>query len=396
METIAPFRTFDRWLLIIVFALMGFGALMVYSSTSVITPEKKNLTPFYYFLRYLLTMAVSLVMMVFAYRVKPRLLMKLSIPLLVLSFVLLILVFVPGIGVTAGRATRWIRLGVMTFQPSELAKLSMVIFIASYMSSSGFKAERFYSIAVPLSVMAVFQVMFLLQPDFGATVTLGILTVSMLFISGIRLRYLLALLAMAVPVVLKLLMEPYRLKRITAFLNPWQDAQGSGFQLVQSFIALGSGGLTGVGLGNGRQKLSFLPEVHTDFIFSIVGEELGFIIAAFVVFLFAFLFIRGVLIADKNSTQPFIYYLSFGLTIMIAVQALMNFFVVTGLAPTKGLPLPFISYGGSSLLVNMTGIGILLNVSKAGHEKAMVNRLDGIEDIMKLKRARRKVYGNVQ
>lgn len=395
METVTPFRTYDRWLLIIVFVLMGFGALMVYSSTSVITPEKKNLTPFYYFLRYLVTMVVSLVMMVFAYRLRPNLLMKLSIPLIVLSFVLLILVFIPGIGVTAGKATRWIRLGMMTFQPSELVKLSMVIFLARYMSGGGYRSDRFYSIAIPLSVMVVFQAIFLLEPDFGAVMTLGILTVSMLFISGIRLRYLAVLLLIATPLVIKLLMEPYRLRRITAFLDPWQDAQGSGFQLVQSFIALGSGGIIGVGLGNGRQKLSFLPEVHTDFIFSIVGEELGFITATAVVTLFVFLFIRGVLIADKNSTQPFIYYLTFGLTMMIAIQALMNFFVVTGLAPTKGLPLPFISYGGSSLLVNMIAVGILLNVSKADHEKVKVKKVQDLKDIMKLKRARRKVYGDV-
>jgi cell division protein FtsW len=217
--------------------------------------------------------------------------------------------------------------------------------------------------------MAVFQIIFLKQPDFGAVMSLALLTISLLFISGIKLRYLLSLGALSIPVIIKLISEPYRWKRVAAFLDPWKDSQGSGFQLVQSFIALGSGGIRGVGLGESKQKLSFLPEVHTDFIFSLIGEEVGFIGAAFVVVLFTILFIRGIVITRK-AKDPFAYYLAFGISIMIAIQAVINFAVVTGMVPTKGLPLPFISYGGSSLIVNMVAIGLLLNVSRTAGYKA--------------------------
>lgn len=389
-----PFKTYDRWLLIITLALVGFGALMIYSSTSVITPEKKNLSSFYYFNRHLFTMFISLFMMIVAYRVSPEFLRRISVPLLIFSLLLLVLVFVPGIGVTAGKATRWIRLWPSTFQPSELVKIAMVIFLAKFMSMPGYRNDRFFFFALPIGIMAVFQGIFLLQPDFGAAMSLGFLTVSMLFVSGIRLRYLGSLALIALPLIIKLASEPYRLRRITAFLDPWQNAQGSGFQLVQSFIALGSGGLTGAGLGNGRQKLSYLPEVHTDFIFSVVGEELGFIAASVVVALFAVVFIRGVLIADRSGKEPFVYYLAFGLSMMLATQALINFFVVTGLAPTKGLPLPFISYGGSSLLMNMTAVGILLNISKAEKKAVQASSLSEMMLKMKMKKAKRKIYGD--
>jgi cell division protein FtsW len=193
--------------------------------------------------------------------------------------------------------------------------------------------------------------------------SLAVLTFAMLFLSGTRLRYLASLSVFAIPVVVMLAMEPYRLRRITSFLNPWDDAQKSGFQLIQSFIALGSGGLTGVGLGSSIQKLSYLPESHTDFIFSIIGEEFGFIGVVAVIALFLVLFMRGIEIANRKKDR-FVHYLAIGLSMMISLQALINFAVATGLVPTKGLPLPFISYGGSSLLVNMCAIGMLLNISK--------------------------------
>jgi cell division protein FtsW len=183
-------------------------------------------------------------------------------------------------------------------------------------------------------------------------------------------------------------MQPYRLKRVTSFLNPWEDAQGSGFQLVQSFIALGSGGLTGVGLGSSKQKLSYLPESHTDFIFSIIGEEFGFIGLLVVIALFLLLFIKGVSIASRTKDE-FVYYLAVGLSLMISLQALINFAVATGLAPTKGLPLPFISYGGSALLVNMAAIGMLLNISKGEQLSPAFND----KEIAIRRRARRNIYG---
>jgi cell division protein FtsW len=300
--------------------------------------------------------------MFISYKIPLKYLKKISIPLLVLSLVCLLMVFT-NFGITAGGARRWIRVWPSAFQPSELVKLSMVVFLSWYMSQASYKKDKFLSFAVPTGIMGVFQIIFLKQPDFGAVMSLGLLTMSLLFLSGIRLRYIFSLAVFAVPVIIKLISEPYRWRRVVAFFDPWKDAQGSGFQLIQSLIALGSGGLNGVGLGEGKQKLSFIPEVHTDFIFSLIGEELGFIGAAFVVFLFFIMFLKGIAIA-RRASDPFAYYLAFGISIMIAIQAIINFAVVTGMSPTKGLPLPFISYGGSSLLVNMTAIGLLLNVSK--------------------------------
>ena len=363
-------QSYDKWLLLIVLLLILIGLTAVYSSTSVISPDviekykRKGveLSQFGFVRKQLFTVLLGVVAMFIAFKVPLELLKKMSVPLLAVSLVCLVLAFT-GLGVTAGGARRWIRVWPSTFQPSELVKLCMVIFLAWYMSMPGFKTDRFKSFAVPVGVMGVFQVVFLKQPDFGAVMSLALLTMSMLFLSGIRLRYLFSLGVLGVPVVIKLIMEPYRWKRVAAFLDPWKDAQGGGFQLVQSFIALGSGGLTGVGLGEGKQKLAFLPEVHTDFIFSHIGEELGFIGTVFVALIFLVLFIKGILIARKTTDQ-FHYYLAFGISMMIALQAIINFAVVTGMVPTKGLPLPFISYGGSSLIVNMTAVGLLLNVSE--------------------------------
>jgi cell division protein FtsW len=239
----------------------------------------------------------------------------------------------------------------------------MVIFLARYLSSQAFRPESFISFVKPLAVMAVFQAVMLIQPDFGAAMSLAFLTITMLFLSGTRLRYLISLSIFALPILFVLIKEPYRLRRVTSFLDPWKDPQGSGFQLVQSFIAFGSGGMSGVGLGSSIQKLSYLPESHTDFIFSIIGEEFGFIGVSVIIALFVVIFFRGFSIANRTQDK-FTYYLAVGLSLMISVQALVNFAVATGLVPTKGLPLPFISYGGSSLLMNMAAIGILLKISR--------------------------------
>jgi len=385
-------KAHDRLLLLATILLLGFGALMVYSSTSVVTPvfARRNISQFFYFKRHLLTLAMGVVVMFLASRAKVETLRKIAVPLLVFSFVLLILVFVPKIGVTAGGARRWIKLWPSTFQPSELVKLAMVIFLARYMAQPSYRTDSIYSFVLPVGIMGAFQAVFLKQPDFGATMSLGLITFAMLSISGLRLRYLMMPSVLVVPAVIYLVREPYRMKRIVSFLDPWKDSQGAGFQLVQSFIALGSGGLSGVGLGESKQKLSFLPESHTDFIFSLVGEELGFIGATALVLLFLFLFLRGTSIASR-AKNPFVYYLASGLSMMIALQALINFFVATGLAPTKGLPLPFVSYGGSALLVNMTAVGILLNLSRGAEEERRVR--DKNEVLIEKKKALMAVYG---
>lgn len=382
-------RTYDRFLLFTVLLLMSFGALMIYSSTSVVNPiiAKGNITQFYYFKRHLFTMVVGGIVMMVAYSINPSFYRKAAVPVLIFSFLLLVLVFFPYVGISAGGARRWIRLWPTTFQPSELVKLAMVIFLARYMSSPAYDTERLSSFIKPLLVMVAFQLVFLKQPDFGSTMSLAFLTLALLFVSGMRLRYITSVLVLALPVLYRLIMEPYRLRRITSFLDPWKDPMGSGFQLVQSFIALGSGGMTGLGLGESKQKLSFLPASHTDFIFCLVGEELGLIGASILIALFLFLFIRGITISGRSKDR-FINYLSYGLTLMISLQTLVNFAVVTGLVPTKGLPLPFVSYGGSALLVNMAAVGILLRISKGDDKHAPEE-----EKHIKARRvARRNIY----
>ncbi|WP_297209022.1 MULTISPECIES: putative lipid II flippase FtsW [Thermodesulfovibrio] len=358
-------RTFDRTLIIVVIALIAIGLIAVYSSTSVLASVKAKYADkggLIYLKKQLFTLLIGFCFMVVFTFLSKNKLKGLVFPLLLLSFVLLILVFSP-LGVSAGGARRWLRLWPSVFQPSELVKLSIVFFLAWYLSRPGYDKDKISHFAVPVGLMALFQLIFLKQPDFGAAMSLGIITFMMLFLAGINLRYLGASFLLALPVIFYLAKEPYRWKRITSFLNPWADPQGSGFQLVQSLIALGSGGLTGQGLGEGKQKLAYLPEIHTDFIFAHIGEEMGFIGACVVVILFFVLSLRGFKIAT-SQTEAFQYLLAAGITVMISMQALINFAVVTGLAPTKGLPLPFISYGGSSLVVSMIAIGVLLNLSR--------------------------------
>lgn len=375
----------DKWIVVLLVLIILVGLTAVYSSTSVLSPDlvekykKKGieLTQFYYLKRQLFTLVLGIFALLVAYRLPTHVLKKLSIPLLVFSMICLLLVFTP-LGISAGGARRWLRLWPSVFQPSELVKLSMVVFMAWYLSSAKYSKDKFTSFIIPIGVMGIFQAVFLKQPDFGAVMSLGILTIFMLLLSGTKLRYVFSLGIIAVPVLIKLITEPYRWKRVVSFLDPWKDAQGSGFQLVQSFIALGSGGATGVGLGESRQKLAFLPEVHTDFIFSLIGEELGFIGATVVVLLFMSLFLRGMHTANR-AADNFSYYLAFGISVMIAVQAIINFSVVTGMVPTKGLPLPFVSYGGSSLIINMTAVGILLSVSKGRRQRSVASIVD-VED----------------
>ncbi len=367
----------DRTILILTLVLATIGTVMVYSSTSVNT--ETGTQSFYYLKRHLLTFLMGLLLLIFFTNIELSFIRRLAIPSVVLSFALLLLVFT-DLGISAGGARRWLKLWPTAFQPSELAKLSMVLFLSWYMSRTEYDPQDIRYMIIPVGVMALFQLVFIKQPDFGAFMSLGILTLSLIYLSGMRLSYIASLGVILVPVVYYLIKEPYRWKRIVSFLDPWKDSMGSGFQLVQSLIAFGSGGLTGIGLGESRQKLLYLPAIHNDFIFSLIGEELGFIGAATVVVLFCWLFVRGMAIA-RRTKEPFSYYLASGISLMIGLQALINFAVTTGLAPTKGLPLPFISYGGSSLVVNMMATGILLNVSK-NSEYILKEELKRTEDIL--------------
>ncbi|MBI4698674.1 MAG: putative lipid II flippase FtsW [Nitrospirae bacterium] len=354
--------------------LVCIGVLMVYSSSAFLASEKFG-NSFHYLWRQIFTILAGLAGMVFLARTDYRKLRVFVIPLLVISGILLLLVFVPGIGVAAGSKSavkRWIKLWPSTFQPSELVKISMVIFLSDYMSRNAHRMKDLvHGMVIPVAVMVSFQCIIIFQPDFGAVMSIGIITITLLIIGGINWKYITCVIAGAIPVIAALIWtKPYRMARITAFLDPWKDPRGSGFQLIQSFLAFGNGGITGVGIGGSKQKLYFLPEAHTDFIFSLIGEEWGLIGAVIVVLLFAYLFRKGLIVAMK-AEDPFGYYLATGLTVMIGCQALINFAVATGAMPTKGLPLPFISYGGSSLLINMIAAGILINISSLVHYNTM-------------------------
>ncbi len=359
-----------RNILIPVIILMFIGIVMIYSSSAFISTEKYG-NSFHYFWKHLFTVFIGLLVMIFFAKFDYRDLQDLKravIPLLIFSFILLILVFIPGIGMSAGAKStvkRWINLRVLTFQPSELVKITMVIFLSKYISINAKRMGTFrYGIMIPIAVMIFFQGLILLQPDFGAAMSIGIITLTMLLIGGIGWKYVMGVIAVSIPAIVALIIvAPYRLKRILAFIDPWKDPQGSGYQLIQSFYAFGRGWISGVGLGGSKQKLYFLPEAHTDFIFSLIGEETGLIGTLIVVGLFIYLVVKGFKIANQTE-DSFGYFLATGLTVMIGSQALINFAVSTGLMPTKGLPLPFISYGGSALLVNMMAVGILMNISR--------------------------------
>ncbi|RMG69340.1 MAG: putative lipid II flippase FtsW [Nitrospirae bacterium] len=384
----------DQWFILSVFALTAVGLVMVYSSTAVLPVAKTGgldsvkvtLKQFVYLKKHLLTLLIALTAMAGFYRIGLGKLNRLCYVLLGLSFVLLVAVFIPGIGVKINGARRWLRLWPSTFQPSELVKFAMIVYLARYLSENENRLYDLRTFLKPVGVMFLFQAVMILQPDFGGAFTLGVITIAMLFMAGIPLKFLLGLCFSATPVVIYLLMTPYRMKRILAFLNPWEDPYNSGFQLIQSLVALGSGGLKGVGLGESMQKLNYLPEGNTDFIFSLLGEELGLLGAGFTLFMFLLLFLRGMKIAER-AKSPFAYYLSSGLVLMIALQALINIAVVTGLLPTKGLPLPFISYGGSSLLINFISVGVLLRISSTDEEiTSVVTKEDIIRKRVRFRR----------
>jgi cell division protein FtsW len=288
-----------------------------------------------------------------------------SLLLFFASIALLAMVFVPGMGRTAGGASRWIWFGCFSFQPSEIAKFALILYLADVLARKQRQIDRFWKgLMMPLALCFLMLGLIIMQPDLGTTVLMALMLVVMLFVAGARLRLLLPLALAAPPAIYALVFSSdYRKRRIIAFLNPWADPEGTGFQIIQSFIALGSGGLTGMGLAQSRQKFYYLPAAHTDFIFSIIGEELGFIGAAVIVTLFLALLMLGMSICRK-APDFYGHLLAFGIVSVISLQAIINIAVVTGTLPTKGLPLPFISFGGSSMIVNLFAVGVLMNIGK--------------------------------
>lgn len=354
---------YDLGLLFPVLLLVGMGIVMVYSASSAMAAFN-NMEGGYFFLKKQGFYAVLgiIVLVVFSY-IPFRVYRVLTYPALIVSLMLLGLVVFSPLGVTAGGASRWLQIGPLRFQPSELARLALVIYLAYSMSKKMDLLRDFYVGFLPHGiVLAIFLGLLMLQPDFGSTVIFFLLTWIMLFVGGCRILHLLIVVPFAVPLAwFVMAQKEYRMKRILSFLDPWQYSTNEGYQIVHSLMAFGSGGITGAGLGKGYQKLFYLPEPHTDFIFSVVGEELGLIGVVGVIFLYGVILFRGVVIS-RNTRDRFGAFLAMGITVSLGLQVCINMGVTLGLLPAKGLTLPFLSYGGTSLLINMAAVGILMNI----------------------------------
>jgi cell division protein FtsW len=366
---------YDTVLLGIVLLLAGLGVVMVYSSSAVYASAKLN-DGLWFFKRQAVGALLGLAALLAALKLGVQRLERLATPLLFLTIALLVLVQVPGLGHAAGGAQRWLKLGPLTFQPSELAKVTFVVWLARSLARKADRIRDFREGLLPhLVMLGLFALLLLLQRDFGTTAVLAALTFALLFVAGSRLIWLAGLAVAAVPVAaIAIWREPYRLERIKTFLDPWRDPKNHGYQVVESLLGFGSGGAFGVGLGDSQQKLFFLPAAHTDFILSIVGEELGFAGVAFVLSLFALLVWRG-LKAVHAASDAFGAYLALGLTLLLSLEALVNAGMALALLPTKGMALPFLSYGMSQLVSSFLAAGILLSVS--GGPGGFVQRAQG-------------------
>jgi cell division protein FtsW len=290
---------------------------------------------------------------------------RLVMPLGCIAIVLLILVWIPGLGVVRGHARRWVRLGPVLAEPSEMVKFALVFFLADFLAKRQDNLQEFSRGALPAFIMiAPITLLLLAQPDFGATVMIVALLFVLLYAAGTPSKHLFAAGGCALALLaIQAVAKPYRVRRFVAFFDPWHTARTAGFQLIQSFIALGGGGSLGRGLGAGRQKMFYLPEAHTDFVFAVITEDFGIIGALVVFILFGTILIRGMRIA-RTEPDPFASLLAVGLTVLLSLQALMNMAVVIGLIPTKGLPLPFLSYGGTSMIIALAELGALLALSR--------------------------------
>ncbi|REJ28026.1 stage V sporulation protein E [Caldibacillus debilis] len=357
-------RSPDFLLVLLILSLLAFGLIMVYSASAVWADYKFG-DSFYFVKRQLLFALIGVMAMFFLMNIDYWTWRSWGKLILIFCFLLLVLVLIPGIGTVRNGSRSWIGVGAFSVQPSEFMKLAMILFLAKYLAENQKKMTSFAKGLLPtlLLVMSAFGLI-MLQPDLGTGTVMVATCVLMIFVSGARIIHFLLLgMAGIAGFVLLILSAPYRIQRITAFLDPWQDPLGNGFQIIQSLFAIGPGGLFGLGLGQSRQKFFYLPEPQTDFIFAIVAEELGFIGASFALLLFALLLWRGIRTAI-NAPDLYGSFLAVGIIAMIAIQVMINIGVVIGLIPVTGITLPFFSYGGSSLTLTLMAAGILLNISR--------------------------------
>ena len=356
-------------IVIITMMLICIGIVMVYSSSGVYALQHLN-DDAYYLNRHLVFLCIGVVLTLLAMAIDYRFLQQYAKPLLSFNILLLILVLIPGIGWASFGARRWFKIGPISFQPSELAKVTLMIYVSDYLARKKGQIINFWDgFLPPILIMGLICLLVVKQPDLGTSLLLATIALVIIFIAGAQAKHLASLGLMFLPIIYFLVVRvPYRMRRIIAFIDPWQDSQGVGFQLSQSQIALGSGGIWGVGLGKSVQKMFYLPAAHTDFILSIIGEELGLIGTLVVILLFIAFIWQGARII-KRTKDPFGYYLACGIIAMIGLQAMVNIGVSIGALPTKGLPLPFISYGGSALIFNMIAVGLLLNISRINEQE---------------------------
>ena len=354
--------TYDLKLLFPVLLLVGMGIVMVYSASSALALKKYGSDYFFLKKQAMFSLIGIMVLVTFSY-IPFRLYRVLVYPALAASVVMLAAAAFTSLGVTAGGASRWLQVGPIRFQPSELARMALIVYMAYSMSKKGDLLRDFYVGFLPhFLVLGLFTVLLLVQPDFGSVVIFACLTWIMLFVGGCRITHLLSVVLVLAPMAwLFMTQAEYRVRRLMSFLDPWQYPADEGYQIVHSLMAFGTGGITGVGIGKGYQKLFYLPEPHTDFIFSVVGEELGLIGVLIVILLYGIMLMRGLRIA-RHAQDRFGSFLAMGITVTLGLQVCINMGVALGLLPTKGLTLPFLSYGGTSLLINMAAVGIMMNI----------------------------------
>lgn len=361
----------DFIIFLTVLLLLGIGIIMVFSSSQYVSyyqtydPVLKKGDSFVFLRRQFFNALVGIAAMVFVMKINYQKLKVLAKPALIVSFILLAVLLIDGIGIERKGSVRWLGAGGFQIQPSEIIKVTMIMYMALFLSERQHLIKSLKKgFLPPLGIMGAACALIMMQPDLGTAMALAGTTVVMLWSAGARKTHMAMLIIFGIAlIVAAIVLEPYRMERLLAFLDPWQDAQDTGFQTVQSLLAIGSGGLAGVGLGFGRAKMFYLPERHTDFIFAILAEELGFIGGAVVIILFLLFVWRGLKVA-VSFPESFGSLLAIGVTSMVGIQAIINLGVVTGSLPVTGITLPFISYGGSSLLFSLAGIGLLLNVSR--------------------------------
>lgn len=368
MRSSVAYHKPDYLLLIIVAVIIVFGLIMISSAGTVVGYEKFHDSN-YFLKQQLISFIIGAVVLLIAARLDYHILRKYAFSFLVISIVLLILVFIPGLGIKFLGATRWLNLGGILFQPTEIVKLAFLIYLASWFEKRNEVIHNFYYGFLPfIIVLGLIMGLIILQPDFGTMSVIALTALAVYFVGGAHWKHLILIILGGLAAFwLMIKLAPYRMSRVTVFLNPTLDPQGIGYHINQALLAIGSGGLFGLGLGHSRQKYNYLPQATGDSIFAIIAEELGFILVLGLIILFIILMVRGFRIA-KNSPDSFGRLLATGITSWFAIQALINIAAMVALLPLTGIPLPFISYGGTALVISMAAVGILINISKQTRE----------------------------